>query len=105
MDYRHYLLYTREQELAFRAKYAAHLHLLPQYEDWFYTFPLYEWHKFQVPSRQAEFIIGMLCLLLREGRANYCFKFPPELDGEALIMRYARDKEEYQEYTNKLFNK
>ena len=82
MDYRPYLLYTKAQEQAFRTKYAAHLQLLSKYEDWFYTFPLYEWQ-----------------------RANYCFKFPPELDGEALIMRYARNNQEYQEYTNKLFKK
>ncbi len=105
MDYRPYLLYTKAQELAFREKYAAHLKLLDQYEEWFYTFPLYEWHKIAVPSRNAQFIIGMLCLLMREERANFCFKFPEQLSNEALIMRYARNDEEYQAYVAEHFKK
>lgn len=98
MDYRHLLLYTREQEQRFRAQYPQHPQMLRKYEDWFYTFPLYEWHEIALPPKQAPFIIGMLCLLMREGRVQFSIKFPDELPGSALIQREARNDKEFQEY-------
>lgn len=105
MDYTHYLLYTSEQEKVFRDKYTSHLHLLDKYEKWFYSFPLYEWHTIQVHSNTAQFTLGMLCLLKISKRANFCFKFPAQLDNEALIMRFARDRNEFEDYWHKYLPK
>lgn len=102
MDYRHLLLYTKEQERAFRARFPQHAAALRKYADWFYTFPLYEWHQIALPPQQAPFIIGMLCLLSWEGRAQFSFRFPDALSGAALIQREARDDKEYQEYMKSL---
>lgn len=102
MDYRHLLLYTKEQEERFRAQHPEHSRMLRKYEDWFYTFPLYEWHQIALPPQQAPFIIGMLCLLSWEGRAQFSFRFPDALSGAALIQREARDDKEYQEYMKTL---
>ncbi len=100
--YKMYLLYTGDQERRFRARYAKYIpESLDQYETWFYSFPLYEWQRIEVPPRTAEFTIGMLCLLMREGRANFCIDFPE--DGMARVMRYARNREEYDEYIKKIF--
>lgn len=99
-----HLLYTAGQERAFRNKYAAYLKLLPEYEAWFYTFPLYEWHSIQVPPRRAEFTIGMLCLLMRSGKVCFCIRFPEGATDIALIQRFARDEQELQEYMNNHFN-
>jgi len=103
MDCRSLLLYTREQEQRFRARYPQHAEMLKAYEDWFYSFPLYEWQRVDIPPRTAEFTVGMLCLLMRKGRANFCIDFPEE--GTAIVMRYARDREEYDDYMQKTFTK
>lgn len=105
MDCRHLLLYTGEQEQRFRAQYPQHSQMLQRYEDWFYTFPLYEWHQIALPPQRAPFIIGMLCLLTWEGRAQFSVRFPEELTGAILIQREARDSGEFQEYMNTIFNK
>ena len=103
MDCRHLLLYTKAQEQAFRAAYPQHARMLQAYEDWFYTFPLYEWHQIALPPKDAPFIIGMLCLLTWEKRGQFTIKFPEELTGAALIQREARDDREFQEYMDKHF--
>ena len=105
MDYKRFLLYTRAQKEAFEAKYAAHLHMLPQYEEWFNTFPLYEWKQFSLPAKSAEFIIGMLCLLKWSATTNFTIKFPEGLQGAALLQREANTPEEFEVYWNKCFKK
>lgn len=105
MDFRSFLLYTAFQERIFRSRYAAYLKLLPEYEAWFYTFPLYEWHTIQVPLKRAEFTIGMLCLLMRSGKGCFSIRFPSGTSGIAYIQRFARDEQEFQEYLNNTFNK
>ena len=105
MIYKSYLLYTKAQETAFRSKYGrAVSDALQRYEDWFYSFPLYEWAPVSgITPKTAEFQIGMLCLLMWEGRANFCIDFPP--DGGVILQRYARNEEEYDEYIQKHFVK
>lgn len=105
MDYRHLLLYNKEQVERFRAQYPEHSRMLRKYEDWFHTFPLYEWYAISLPPKQAQFIIGMLCLLMREGLAQFSIKFPDELPGSALIQREARNDKEFQEYWDEHFKK
>ena len=105
MDYRHLLLYTKEQEERFRAQHPEHSRMLRKYEDWFYTFPLYEWHQIALPPQQAPFIIGMLCLLKWSDTANFTIKFPEGLQGAALLQREANTPEEFEAYWNKCFKK
>lgn len=83
-----YLLYTEADEKAFRLKYdrfiAEHL---DEYETWFQkTFPLFERKPCPVAKGQPDLVIGMICLLFREGRIAISVTKSP--DGRLMVERH-----------------
>lgn len=104
MMYDFFLLRNDVHASRFQEKYPQSEKALQKFEQWFYGFPLYQWQQVALPKDKAEFIIGMLCLLRLAGRANFCFKFPGALSGAFLIMRYARDDAECQEYLKRFLD-
>lgn len=82
-----YLIRDNRDETRFRQKYAERIGMYTdQYEAWFIKhYPLYEFKKMNIHSGSEEFVIGLLCLLYRQGRIQFTIRFPS--DGSIEIQR------------------
>lgn len=85
--YEDYLLRTETDERKFKAKYAESIAMYKdQYQAWFEkNFEFYKWRKLQARPESMEFVIGLLCLLMRKGRIQFSIRFPA--DGSIEIQR------------------
>ena len=69
-----YLLRTELEIKAFRNRYAEGIKkFAPQYLVWFNSLPIFQWSMLRVTKQNAEFIIGLLCILYIDGKINITF--------------------------------
>lgn len=82
-----YLIRDDFQESVFRAHYSERIGMYQEkYMEWFLkNFPLYKWKRMRVRPESVEFVIGLLCLLYREGKIQFTIRFPE--DGSIDIQR------------------
>lgn len=85
--YEDYLLRTETDERKFKQKYAERIAMYKdKYQSWFEkNFEFYKWRKLQARPESMEFVIGLLCLLMRKGRIQFSIRFPA--DGSIEIQR------------------
>lgn len=75
-DLRRYVLYSREQEEAFRNRYANVIAARRRmYVNWLRSLPLLEWVDYlvQVSSRDYEAVIGLICVCHQERLVSITF--------------------------------
>lgn len=75
-DLRRYVLYSREQEEAFRNRYANVIAARRRaYVKWLRSLPLLEWVDYlvQVSPRDYEAVIGLICLCHQERLVSITF--------------------------------
>lgn len=75
-DLRRYILYTKEQEAAFRNRYANVIAARRRvYVKWLRSLPLLVWIDYlvQVSSRDYEAIIGLICICHQERLVSITF--------------------------------
>ena len=82
-----YLLRNSRDEDKFLKKYAERVAMYKEkYLEWYEkNFEFYKWRKLQARSESMEFVIGLLCLLMRKGRIQFSIRFPA--DGSIEIQR------------------
>lgn len=75
-DFSRYVLYTREQEAAFRVRFAGVIAARQAaYVRWLRGLPLLEWVDYlrQVAPRDREAVIGLICVCVQERLAAVTF--------------------------------